>query len=386
MTPLRVCIVGLKCYDLLARVPQPRYVGGAERQQVQLARGLAARGHQVALVTLGDGQRDGASHDGVTVHAAYAVNDGIPIVRFFHPRWSGLVRAMRRTAADVFYQMGGDAETGQIALWCRAAGKALVFGLASDSDVDPALPLMRSWRQRWLYRAGLQRAAAVVAQTEIQRERLRQALGVDSTVIRNCTEDPGEDARGPRVRAENPRPRCLWVGRFVPVKRLELLLDLAAAQPGWDFHVVGAANTADAYERDLDTRARTLGNLTLHRGISDAALDEQYRRADVLVSTSRVEGVPTTFLEAWARGLPVVSTVDPDNAITQHGLGAVAVAETLAAAVSSVLAQDSEGLARRVRAHFLASHTIDAYVSQHERLFRSVTPRLEPRSSTAGTT
>ena len=385
MTPLRVGIVGLKCYDLLAGVPHPRYVGGAERQQVQLARGLAARGHQVALVTLDDGQEDGTVHGGVRVHTCYAVNDGIPVIRFVHPRWSGLVRAMRRADADVFYQMGGDAETGQVALWCAAAGRSFVFGLASDADVDPALPLLRSRRQRVLYRTGLRRAAAVVAQTDTQRERLRQAFTVDSTVIRNCTEDPGEDPRGPRVRAGNPRPRCLWVGRFVAVKRLELLLDLASAEPEWDFHVVGAANAANEYEQNLDARARALRNVTLHRGISDAALDEQYRRANVLVSTSRVEGVPTTFLEAWARGLPVVSTVDPDDAIAKGRLGAVAAPERLAESVRAVLAEDPETLGGRVRAHFLASHTIDAYVSQHERLFLGVRPQTAPRRSAVGT-
>ena len=385
MTPLRVCIVALKCYDLLARAAHPRYVGGAERQQVMLARGLAARGHHVALVTLDDGQADGITHDGVKVHPAYPVKAGVPVLRFFHPRWSGLVSAMGRAGADVFYQMGGDSETGQIALWCRAAGKSFVFSLASDGDVDPALPLLRSGRQRVLYRAGLRRADAVIAQTESQRSRLRSSFTVEATVIRNCCEDPGEGAGGVNLRAENPRPRLLWVGRFVPVKRLELFLDLAAAEPGWDFHVIGAANSADDYGRDLETRAASLGNVTVHRGISDASLDEHYRRANALVSTSSMEGVPTTFLEAWARGLPVVSTVDPDDVIATCGLGAVAASDSLAASVRVVLGQDAGALSQRIRAHFLASHTIDAYVSMHERLFRAIRPQVQARRSAVGT-
>ena len=384
MTPLRIGIVGLKCYDLLAGVPHPRYVGGAERQQVQLARGLAARGHQVALVTLAHGDNASATHGGVAVHPAYSVGAGLPGLRFFHPRWSGLVGAMRRANADVFYQMGGDGETGQIGLWCRAAGKAFVFSLASDADVDPALPLLGTRRQRILYRAGLRRASAVVAQTDVQRARLGEAFGVGSTVIRNCTEDPGEGP-APPLRAGNPRPRLLWVGRFIPLKRLELLLDLAAAERGWDFHVIGAANAAGEYGRGLEARAAALPNVTVHRGISDASLDEQYRRANAFLSTSSVEGVPTTFLEAWARGLPVVSTLDPDGAIAKYGLGAVAAPDTLAASVRAVLAQDPLALAQRVRAHFLASHTIDAYVTQHERLFLGLRPRAAARRSAAGT-
>ncbi len=59
MTPLRVCLVGLQCYDLLTRAPHPRLIGGAERQQVFLARGLAASGHKVAFVTTDYGQDGG---------------------------------------------------------------------------------------------------------------------------------------------------------------------------------------------------------------------------------------------------------------------------------------------------------------------------------------
>jgi glycosyltransferase involved in cell wall biosynthesis len=373
MTPLRICIVGLKCYDLLAEAARPRYFGGAERQQVMLARGLAARGHQVSVVTLDYGQLDGEILGGIGVYKAYAPSDGVPGVRFFHPRWSGLVAALRRASADIVYQMGADSETGQIAAWCRMNGRSFVFSMASDADADPALPLLRSRRQRTLYRAGLRRADAVVAQTATQRQQLKQAFSIESTVIRNCTRDPGFDAALVRAGAANSRPRLLWVGRFVPVKRLELLLDLAAAEPGWDFHVVGSGDSSLEHVRTLESRGRSLPNVRLHGGDSDSELDDQYRRANALLCTSSLEGVPTTFLEAWARGLPVVSTVDPDNAIATNRLGAVAGPEGLAAAIRGVLALDPDALARGIRAHFVSTHTIEAFVAQHERLFFGTT-------------
>jgi glycosyltransferase involved in cell wall biosynthesis len=373
MIRLRVCIVGLKGYDLLANLPRARYFGGAERQQVVLARGLAARGHDVSFVTLDYGQTDGTIHEGVRVYKAYAPDDGIPALRFLHPRWSGLAAALRRADPDVVYQMGADSETGQIAAWCRLNRRTFVFSMASDADVDPALPLLRSRRQRVLYRAGLRYADAVVAQTTSQRTRLREVFAVDSTVIRNCSRDPGFDPELIRSRAANERPRLLWVGRFVPVKRLELLLDLAAAHPQWDFHIVGAGDTTSEYVRVLQTRAAVLSNAWLHAGIGDAALDEQYRLANALVCTSSIEGVPTTFLEAWARGLPVISTVDPDNAITAAGLGAAAAPEGLASAAQTVLAADQQALAGRIRRHFVSTHTEGAFVGSHEELFLAVT-------------
>jgi glycosyltransferase involved in cell wall biosynthesis len=375
MTALRVCLVGLQCYDLLTRAPHPRHFGGAERQQVFLARGLAANGHKVSFVTLDHGQDDGVWHDGVQVFKAYVGHQGLRGVRFVHPRWTGLVGAMRRAGADLYHHMAGDLQTGQVAAWCRWRGRRFVFSLASDGDCDPALPFLRTARQRLLYRFGLRYADAVIAQTEGQRRQLRAAFDTESTVIRSCTPDVAFDPAVIQARAREARPRILWVGRLAPVKRLEILLDLAAARPAWEFNVVGSGDPKQEYVQRLESRAKTLANVSLQHGATDEQLHEAYRDAHVLVCTSSMEGVPTTFLEAWARALPVVSTVDPDGVIAAHRLGAATTPEHLAEAIGGVLAQVRDGLPERVRAHYLATHTVEPFVAAYERRFRSVLER-----------
>jgi glycosyltransferase involved in cell wall biosynthesis len=369
---LRVCFISLKAYDLLAGVPQPRYVGGAERQQTLIAREFAARGHAVSFITLDYGQPDGIEHRGVKIFKAYDYEAGVPILRFFYPRWTGLDDAMARASADVYYQMGADSETGQIAAWCGRHGRRFVFATASDSDCDRRLPRLPQRRRRWLYRFGVKRANRVVTQTEAQERMMHESFGLNSVVIKSCTGDPGWDADAVAQRLSNARIRLLWVGRFVPVKRLEMFFDLAVSHPDWELHVAGDGDRTDPYVRGLWERGATLPNVTLHGVLGDSDLHQQYMQASALVCTSSWEGVPNTFLESWARGLLVVSTVDPDTQIVRFGLGAATSDEGLSESIESAVRAASFEMSARLRAYFLDNYSIDACVSANERLFLSI--------------
>jgi glycosyltransferase involved in cell wall biosynthesis len=70
--------------------------------------------------------------------------------------------------------------------------------------------------------------------------------------------------------------------------------------------------------------------------VGDQELWRLYARASVLCCTSSIEGFPTTFLEGWSLGLPVVTTFDPDGLVAAHGLGqVVASLDELAAALQT---------------------------------------------------
>lgn len=367
-----ICLVAHNALGAL-RGGSTGHVGGVERQTTLMARWLAARGHRVSLVTWDEGQPDGTWIDGVRVLKVCAREAGLPGLRFFHPRWSSLNAALRRAAARVYYHNCGEYVTGQVALWARARGSRFVYSVASDPECDPRLPAMKTRRERILFRYGLRHADRIIVQTGTQRSQLSRGFGLDSVVLPMPSLGPPEAEGDPRVPPPGP-PRVLWVGRISEEKRPGLLLELAALRPELAFDLVGPSDGA-AYAASIVEHARRLPNVTLHGKVAREQVASFYRRAACLCSTSAYEGFPNTFIEAWAEGLPVVSTFDPDHLIESEGLGEVARdAATLATAIQGLLGssprwQEASANARR---YYLANHAVDVAMPRFERLFIDV--------------
>ncbi len=105
------------CWPMTARV---KSAGGAQVQQTLLAKALVRRGFRVSMICFDYGQPDRAVVDGVTVFKCHAPIQGLPVIRFFHPRLTGLWSALRRVDADIYYQRAAGAATGVTGSLCEA--------------------------------------------------------------------------------------------------------------------------------------------------------------------------------------------------------------------------------------------------------------------------
>jgi glycosyltransferase involved in cell wall biosynthesis len=85
------------------------------------------------------------------------------------------------------------------------------------------------------------------------------------------------------------------------------------------------------------------------------AIGALFARSRVFLNTSSVEGFPNTFLQAWIRGVPVVTFFDPDRLVRQQRLGiAVDSLADMSAALARLLHDDSEREALGARARRFA--------------------------------
>jgi glycosyltransferase involved in cell wall biosynthesis len=102
-------------------------------------------------------------------------------------------------------------------------------------------------------------------------------------------------------------------------------------------------------------------------------VDGFYRRAHCYCSTSNVEGFPNTYLEAWSHGIPVAALADPDGLIGKRHLGVAATSvDGLVAGIRQLLDDQRHWLAvsANARDYYLGRHTVDAAMSEFERVLQ----------------
>jgi len=365
-----ICFVAHNAYGALASQDKG-HIGGIERQQSLMAHWMADHGYDVSMITWNEG-RDDHVVGKVKVFSLARRQDGLPGLRFFHPRWTGLTKAMRRADADLYYYNCGDLGLGQITHWAGLHGKKTVYSVASEPDCDPRLPTLKPWRERLLYRYGLNHVDQVVVQTMRQQELLQSGFKIQAEAIPMPCSGFGSIKNTEHY--EGP-PRVLWVGRISREKRFDWILDVAEALPQFAFDVVGAANTHSEYADALLSRAELMPNVVLHGRLVHHELGALYHRARLLCCTSIFEGFPNTFLEAWSIGLPIVSTFDPDSVIDKYGLGKKASnVKELCAEITTFMENHNlwQKTSAAAQGYFNTRHTLEAVMPRFVDLFQRV--------------
>ena len=332
----RLCFVNLDAFPALVPGYEAHRIGGEEVQHSLLSTMFAAAGYDVSLVTADFGQADGLQANGVRVLKSFRADAGWPVLRFVHPRWTRLHRALARADADVYYVSCAGALVGWVAWFAQRHRRRVIFRVASDTDCDPDRLLVKHARDRWLYHHGLRHADAVLAQTEHQAGLLRTHYGIDATVVPMAIDLPATDSLY-RERDID----VLWVANMRLLKRPELFVQAARRLPGRRFHMVGGSMHGEPEVfLKVQTLARGISNLILHGRVGYHDTLALVRRARLFASTSLIEGFPNTFLQAWARGVPTVSFFDPDGLVTRHELGVrVESAEQMASQIEALLGE-----------------------------------------------
>jgi len=356
-----LCFVAPHLWPVLsgdARIPM---VGGAEVQQSILARAFARAGYRVSVITLDFGQPQRSQIENVCVVKAFAMKDGLPVLRFVHPRLTTMWRRLKEVDADIYYYRSASMWVGVLAQFCRRHGRRLVYAGASDKDFVPGVGgQIRYARDRWLYRHGIARADAIVAQNARQVASCAAHYGRKAVYIPSCYELPAQGNPG-------PKDCVLWVGAVHENKRPELFLELARRLPGRRCVMIGGPRAgAQGFFERMRAAAASLPNVEFLGFLPLAQVERWFDRGRVLVNTSTYEGMPNTFLQAWARGMPTVATVDIGAPVHRVARDVDALAREVESAWQS---SPSEACLE----YFNRSHSSEEVMARYGHLFGELT-------------
>lgn len=362
-------------------------LGGIENHLRWLARGQAARGHDVtALVTNPAGLK-------TTVR----VEEGVRIIRAARiatvastPLSLALPWHCWRQQPDIVH-LQFPYPVGEISNLLFGRGRATV--ISYQSDVVRQAGVLRLYNP--LLKVVLRRADRILASSPpyVQSSDYLRPLADRCTVLPIGVEVERfarpRSAEVAALRARHPGPLLLFVGRLRYYKGLNYLVE-AMRQVQATLLVAGTGPEAANLRAQVD-QAGLVGRVVFLGDVGDGELPAYYQAADlfVLPSSQRSEAYGIALLEAMAAGTAAISTElgTGTSWLNQHGVtGLVAPARdsaALAAAINELLADDARrrqmaaAAQARARAEFDLDQQIDRVLDIYRQLLHQPPAPLE---------
>jgi len=358
------------------------HVGGVESHVASLSRELVRRGHDVTVVTSRYDRSLPEREEWDGIHVLRARTFAIWLRTPVAPATKAVLAGLE---ADVAHAHSPPPLTAYYAARaCERRRLPLVITAHCDLEVPSVFgPLAESAYRRTLEPATLRRATKLVVTTSTYAATSRAVWRYNPEVIPNAVDlrryRPDIDGRTVRERhgLQADEPIVLSVGRMVPHKGLENLVEAAQHVPYARFLLVGGGPEANSLHR-LAARLGVTDRFVFAGQVGGDVLPAYFAACDVFVlpSVSRLEAFGIVALEAMATGKPVVVSDIPGvrEVITDGKEGLIADAvnpEDLALKIRTLLADDKKRavMGRAGRETVERSYSIEAIVDRFEKVY-----------------
>ncbi|MFN8255579.1 MAG: glycosyltransferase family 4 protein [Bacteroidales bacterium] len=309
----KVCFFSAEAYSFFSKNNSIIH-GGAELQIYLLSTFLARYSNFEVSVIVGNyGQKKIEIHNNVNVYKGF----NLPIAEnLFHK----LIKAIQlftlliRINPQLVFTTGASALPGVVSLYKSVFRKKHIHRTASLQDVD------NSWIKQnnitgFIYSYGLKNADLALVQNNYHKTLLFQNNKKGAEVLRNVLHIENQ-----KIEEKN---YILWIGRFDPIKKPEIFIQLCRDLPMYQFKMVCPYDKHYTKGwQELKSKAEKLSNLTLIEKIPFHEIQKIFNEALLFVNTSYSEGFPNTFLQSALAQTPVVSlNVNPDGFIDTFDSG-----------------------------------------------------------------
>ena len=309
----KVCFVALNAYKLFDPQSSAK-MGGSELQMHAIAEGLSRKDDFDISFIVGDFHQNALQRFGnISVYASFALQKTLTV---FIMAPFVMFALLWRIRPDVIISSPAGPEMAFLGIYARIMGATYIYRVASDIDVSGEKQKQLGLIAGSLYRLGIACSHLLVAQHVGQQEMLERAYQKPSIVI------PNIGITGVKKSSLTKKDRIIWIGSSRPVKRLDVLFDIARRMPEYSFAVVLSHSGEERIFRDAQLQADALQNVEFLGELSSQEVEKELVASSILLGTSDYEGFPNTYLQAFFSHVPVVSLrVDPDKIFANSRFG-----------------------------------------------------------------
>ena len=124
-----------------------------------------------------------------------------------------------------------------------------------------------------------------------------------------------------KTNEKNVRKHILWVGRLIRMKQPELFIKLAEQFSDEKFLMI-APGYNDNFEKEVQVKINRVKNIKRISYVKFSDIDDYFKQAKILISSSTYEGFPNTFVQAAKNGTPIITySTNPEDILNRYHIG-----------------------------------------------------------------
>jgi glycosyltransferase involved in cell wall biosynthesis len=310
---IRLCFICPKIYPLFNPLARGIY-GETEIQIYELIRFFSnEQSIEISVITGNYDQNEVEFYSGVMVfRSEFSNTERKWYNQLIPPKPSEFDLLLKKVDSQIYFVAGAYGFTEQVANFCKKKKNTFIYRVTHQNDCDGTF-VHGNLEDGPRYKNALHNADYILCQSNEQKSLIERTENIAAQVIPN--------AIYPEPLSDEPKTDVLWIGEVLEWKQPEFLFRLALTVPESNFTWLVKPSDRNYFEKLID-KTRDIPNLGVENSVPYHEWDTFFRRAKLLVNTSRYEGFPYTFTRAFSYGIPVVSlNVDPDGLIDQYQMG-----------------------------------------------------------------
>lgn len=291
----------------------PYQIGGAEMQAKEIAIALKQYNHEIVYVCY-----SGIHFQSSEFYSKIILSRSREDVFFIKIR-KKIYEVLNEIKPDIVYHRAFVPYSCYIANWCRKNKIPFYFHCADIYTLIRMNNNLKNIVHNIMLSYTLKNATGVICQNKEQYEALKRFNLPNVEIIYNIQSKNFQSLNC------NKKKKIVWIAKFELAKQPEVFVGFAERFEDKDttFAMFSSKCPQTAINTNLLERIKNNPRIELFEGKDNMYINDFLcKSASILVNTSVSEGISNTFIQAWMRGIPVVSlNSNPDGWFDYNDIG-----------------------------------------------------------------